>query len=129
MSKIPSNLRYTKEHEWTNLDGDLVSVGITDHAQCQLGDVVYLELPEIGDEVKMDERFGVVESVKAVSDLFSPITGEVAEVNVDLVDMPELVNAEPYDKAWMIKIKPAKSEELETLMTSEAYEAFVKEAH
>lgn len=129
MSNVPNNLRYTKEHEWANLQEDMVTVGITDHAQSLLGDVVYLELPEVGDSVKIDQRFGVVESVKAVSDLFSPITGEVTAVNSNLVDAPEAVNTDPYGEAWMIKIKPAKAEELEGLMTADAYGQFVKDCH
>ncbi|PYQ14601.1 MAG: glycine cleavage system protein GcvH [Acidobacteria bacterium] len=101
----PSDRRYTKEHEWVKVEGDRGTVGITDFAQKQLGDVVFLELPEVGKKVKAHERFGTVESVKAVSDLFSPVGGEVVEVNSALVAKPEAVNADPYGAGWMIRLK------------------------
>src|SRR5213083_2476493 len=100
----PAELRYSKEHEWARVEGDLVTVGITDFAQNQLGDVVYVELPKVGSQVKLMSPFGVVESVKTASDLFAPVSGEVVEVNSALADQPELVNASPYGEAWMIKI-------------------------
>lgn len=101
----PTDRKYTKEHEWVKIEGDLGTVGITDFAQKQLGDVVFLELPEPGQKLRAHERFGTVESVKAVSELFSPVAGEVAEVNTALVDKPETVNAEPYGAGWMIRVR------------------------
>jgi glycine cleavage system H protein len=121
MSNIPEGLKYSKEHEWVKVDGEHVVLGITDHAQSQLGDVVFLELPEVGRELAQDEAFGVVESVKAVSDLYAPIAGEVVEINADLVDAPEKVNEEPYDGAWMIKLKPADMGDLDGLLDAAAY--------
>lgn len=128
MSNIPENLRYTKEHEWTKLTAEVVTVGITDHAQCQLGDVVYLELPEVGTELENDKQFGVVESVKAVSDLFAPISGTVLEVNTALVEAPEQVNTSPYENGWMIRMKPSKPDELETLMDGKKYAQYLDES-
>ncbi len=121
----PADLRYTKEHEWIRVEGDRGRVGITQYAQEQLGDVVFVELPAVGKRVRHLEPFGVVESVKAVSDLYAPVTGEVVEVNTALPDKPELINADPYGGAWMIVVKLADPKELDTLMTAEAYEAFL----
>lgn len=118
---IPSDLKYTKDHEWVRIDGDVVTVGITHHAQDQLGDVVFVELPEAGMAVKAGDTFGTVESVKAVSDLFAPVGGEVSETNAELADAPETVNSDPYGGAWMIKIKVNDSSELEALMDASAY--------
>ncbi len=125
---IPSHLRYTKEHEWAWLqDGNIVTVGITHHAQQQLGDVVYLELPQIGKTIEKDKIFGTVESVKAVSDLFSPLAGEVVAVNEALVNCPEDINQDPYEKAWMIKICIQQLKQLDELMDSEAYAQYLSE--
>ena len=124
---VPKDLRYTKEHEWARLDGDTVVVGITDYAQDSLGDVVYVELPEEGSEVSKDEPFGVVESVKAVSDLYAPISGNVVEVNDALVDSPEVINEDPYGEAWMIRIEPSDPSELDDLLSAEDYEKHVEE--
>lgn len=121
MSNIPDGLKYSKEHEWVKADGDTVTLGITDHAQSQLGDVVFLELPEVGRTLAKDEAFGVVESVKAVSDLYAPIAGEVVEVNSELVDAPEKVNESPYDDAWMVKMKAADAGEVDALLDAAAY--------
>ncbi|MEL6543407.1 MAG: glycine cleavage system protein GcvH [Myxococcota bacterium] len=118
---IPSELKYTKDHEWVKVDGDVVTIGITDHAQDQLGDVVFVELPDVGTTMSAGDTFGTVESVKAVSDLFAPVGGEVTEVNEDLTETPEVVNSEPYGKAWMIKLKLADAAELEELMDAAAY--------
>jgi glycine cleavage system H protein len=126
-SKIPDDLRYTKEHEWAKSDGELIAIGITDHAQSQLGDVVFLELPDVGATLEADGAFGVVESVKAVSDLFAPIAGEVAEINEALVDAPETVNQDPYGEAWMVKIKPADANALDSLMDASGYAKFLEE--
>lgn len=125
---IPDDLRYTKEHEWVRKDGDLVVVGVTHYAQDQLGDVVFVELPETGTQVKKDETFGTVESVKAVSDLFAPLAGEVAEINESLVDAPEAVNADPYGDAWLVKIKPADAAEYDGLLSPADYAKVVEAA-
>jgi glycine cleavage system H protein len=127
MDKIPENLRYSKEHEWALMEGDVLTVGITHHAQSQLGDVVYVELPAIGRQIEKDKVFGVVESVKAVSDLFAPVSGEVVAINDTLPNKPEEVNADPYGEAWMIKIKPTRKAELEELMDAAHYARYLKE--
>lgn len=124
---IPKELRYSKEHEWVAVEDDTARVGITDYAQEQLGDVVYVELPEVGTSVQQEEPFGVVESVKAVSDIFSPVSGTVVAVNVDLPSSPEVVNADPYGEAWMIRIQISQPAELEALMDAAAYLAFVEQ--
>ena len=124
---FPDDLRYTKEHEWCRIQGNRAVVGITDHAQDQLGDIVYVELPEVGDPVKKGESFGVVESTKAVSELFAPVSGKVVEVNDPLSDAPETVNDDPYEEGWMIVIEPSDPKELEALMDAKAYRAFVEE--
>lgn len=125
MSKVPADLRYSEEHEWARQEGDVVVVGITDHAQSQLGDVVFLELPEVGRVVKKGDAFGVVESVKAVSDLYAPLAGEVTAINEDLVEAPERVNSDPYGPAWMIKLRPSNAADLEKLMDAAAYTKFL----
>ena len=124
---FPEDLKYTKEHEWARQKGGRVFVGITDFAQDQLGDVVYVELPAVGDEVKRGESFGVVESTKAVSELFAPVSGKVVEVNDPLVEAPETVNEDPYEEGWMIAIEPADPKELAELLDVKAYAAFVAE--
>ena len=122
---FPTDLRYTKEHEWVRVDGDTGAVGITDYAQDMLGDVVYLDLPAAGASVAQHDKMGEIESVKAVSDLYSPVGGEVVEVNQEAVDSPELVNNEPYGRGWMIKVRLSDAAEADTLMAAEEYEAFV----
>ena len=117
----PTDRRYTSEHEWVKLEGDIAVVGITDFAQDQLGDVVYVELPKVGDRVEAMKPFGVVESVKTASDLYAPINGTIAEVNARLTDEPQLVNDAPYESGWMIKIQPDDPAEIDTLMTAEQY--------
>jgi glycine cleavage system H protein len=124
---FPEDLRYTREHEWARKKGGNFVVGITDFAQGQLGDVVYVELPDVGDPVKKGESFGVVESTKAVSELFAPLTGKVVEVNEPLSDAPETVNDDPYEEGWMIVIEPSDPKELDALMDAKAYRAFVEE--
>ena len=124
---FPDDLKYTREHEWARQKGAKVLVGITDFAQDQLGDVVYVELPAVGDEVKKGESFGVVESTKAVSELFAPVSGKVVEVNDPLVEAPEAVNEDPYEEGWMIAIEPADPKELAELLDVKAYAAFVAE--
>ncbi|GIN89040.1 glycine cleavage system H protein [Siminovitchia terrae] len=117
----PAELRYSEEHEWVKEEGEKVRIGITDFAQSELGDIVFVELPEVGDEVTADEPFGSVESVKTVSELYAPISGKVVEVNEDLEDSPEFVNESPYEKAWMIIVEPSDSSELDNLMSAEDY--------
>ncbi len=124
---LPEDLRYTREHEWARRKGTAVVVGITDFAQSQLGDVVYVELPDVGDGVKKGESFGVVESTKAVSELFSPVSGKVVEVNDPLKDAPEAINEDPYEEGWMIVVEPDDPKEIETLMDAKTYGAFVEE--
>ncbi len=122
----PADLKYTKDHEWVRVEGDKGTVGITDYAQKQLGDVVYVELPEKGRTLKEHETFGTVESVKAVSELFSPVGGEVVEANAALVQSPEAINADPYGKAWMIKVRLANPAAVAALMDAAAYRKFVE---
>ncbi len=123
----PEDLKYYKEHEWVRTEGDVATIGISDYAQDSLGDIVYLELPEQGATVKAGETFGEIESVKSVSQLFSPVSGEVSEVNSELVNQPEMINSDPYDKGWMIKVKMADPSELDKLMSAEEYKAFVEQ--
>ncbi|TDQ40471.1 glycine cleavage system protein GcvH [Aureibacillus halotolerans] len=124
---LPKDLRYSEEHEWVKSEEKLVRIGITDFAQSELGDIVFVELPEVGAEIKADEPFGSVESVKTVSELYAPISGKVVEINEDLEDSPELVNEAPYDKAWMIVVEPANNEDIEELMNAEQYQEMVEE--
>lgn len=124
---VPIDLRYTKDHEWAKVEGDKVRIGITDFAQHELGDIVFVELPEVGAELKAEESFGSVESVKTVSELYAPISGKVVEINSSLEDSPELVNEAPYEQAWMLVIEPTDMSELEQLLTAEQYEELIKE--
>lgn len=124
MSEIPSDLRYTKSHEWVRLEEDgTVTVGISDHAQEALGDLVFVELPEVGAKISADEACCVVESVKAASDVYMPITGEVVDTNQLLVDEPEIINSSPYDDGWVFKIQPDDADEIEQLMDASTYES------
>ena len=125
MSKVPADLRYTREHEWAKQEGARVRVGITAFAQEQLGDVVFVELPKAGAKVTAHKPFGVVESVKAVSDLFAPVSGEVVEANAELGQKPETVNADPYGKGWMLVIAPSAAKEWNDLLTAQQYEEFL----
>jgi glycine cleavage system H protein len=122
MSNIPENLYYTKEHEWALVEGDTAIIGITDFAQEQLTDIVYVEVPETGTQLKKDSTFGVVESVKSVSDIFSPLTGEVIAANNEVIDAPELINQDPYGKGWLVKIKMEDKSELDSLLNAKEYE-------
>ncbi|WP_226643476.1 glycine cleavage system protein GcvH [Mesobacillus subterraneus] len=124
---IPNELRYSKEHEWVKVEGEKVRIGITDFAQSELGDIVFVELPEVGDEISLDQPFGSVESVKTVSELYAPVSGKVVEINEELNDSPEFVNESPYDKAWMITVELSDNSEVEKLMTAEQYEDMIKE--
>ncbi len=127
--QVPRDLKYTKDHEWARVEGTTVTVGITDYAQDKLGDVVFVELAEAGTQLKQHERLGTVESVKSVSDVFSPLSGKIAEVNKDLLDHPELINKEPYGRAWMVKLSSGNSAgELPGLLDPDAYEKYCKEA-
>ena len=126
---MTNDLRYTKDHEWVRLTAGVGRIGITDHAQQQLGDVVFVELPKVGVAVTAGTRFGTVESVKAVSELFSPVTGKVTASNDDLQKKPETVNSDPYGSAWMIEVQLANPAEVEGLMTADQYDAFVKSGH
>jgi len=128
MSKVPAELKYTREHEWAKVEGDRARIGITDFAQEQLGDVVFVELPKVGARVTAMQSFGVVESVKAVSDLFAPLSGEVVEVNGELAKKPETVNADAYGQGWMIVVKYADARELDTLMSASEYEKLIAAA-
>lgn len=123
--QFPKDLKYTKEHEWAKIDGKTITVGITEHAQRALGDVVFVELPAVGRTVKAGETFGVVESIKAVSDLYAPVSGKVVEINTALPDNPGQLNVEPYGSAWIIKIDVSDPAATASLLDSEAYSAFV----
>ena len=125
MSNIPENLRYSKDHEWVGVDGDIATVGITDYAQHALGDVVYIDLPRVGDKLPAHEAFGSVESVKAVSEIFMPISGEITEVNDGLNDTPEAVNNDPYEAGWMIKVQMDNSGEADAMLSAEEYEEYL----
>ncbi|ACZ38721.1 glycine cleavage system protein GcvH [Sphaerobacter thermophilus] len=127
MTQVAQGLRYTKTHEWVKLDGDVATVGVTDFAQSELGDITYLELPEPGTTVTQGEPMGVIESVKAASDIYAPISGEVIEANSTVVDSPELVNSSPYEEGWFVKVRVSDPAGVESLMDADAYEAFVKE--
>ena len=123
----PSDYRYTDEHEWVHVQGDIATVGITDYAQHELGDVVYVELPKVGAKLNAGQSLGTVESVKAVSDIYAPVSGEVTEVNSSLADSPETINKDPHGKAWLIKLKLASAAEVSKLMDAPAYEAFISD--
>ena len=129
MANVPSDLRYTKDHEWAKPDGTRYRVGITAYAQEQLGDVVFVELPKVGTKVTAKKAFGVVESVKAVSDLFAPLSGEIVEINGELPNVPQTVNQDPYGKGWMIVVAPSKPGEWNELLTATQYEQFLSEGH
>jgi glycine cleavage system H protein len=122
---IPAELKYTKDHEWIRIEGDIATIGITEFAQSELGDIVYVDVDTLDETVIVDEVFGTVEAVKTVSDLFMPMTGEVIEFNEGLEDDPELVNSSPYDEGWMIKVKIADESELENLLNAEDYKAII----
>lgn len=126
MSNVPENLHYSKDHEWIRVEGGVGTVGITDHAQDSLGDVVYVELPKPGETFAAHETFGSVESVKAVSELFIPVGGEVVEVNESLQDEPEKVNSDPYGEGWMVRIRLTESGEVDSLLNAAEYEDFLK---
>lgn len=122
---IPNELKYTKDHEWVKIDGDIATVGITDFAQGELGDIVYVEIETEGEEIERGEVFGTVEAVKTVSDLFMPLSGTVEEVNSELESAPEVVNEDPYEKGWMIKIKISDQSEVDDLLSADAYKEVI----
>ena len=127
MANIPEDLHYSKDHEWVRVDGNIATIGITDYAQNSLGDVVYVEVSKPGDELAANESFGSVESVKAVSELFTPVSGVVSEQNESLQDEPEAVNTDPYGEGWMIRVKMSSPGEVDSLLTAAEYEDFTKE--
>lgn len=124
---IPEGLFYSEDHEWVKVEEGVGTIGITDFAQDELGDIVFVELPQVGDEFDKEDNFGVIESVKAVSDLYMPVSGEVVEVNEDLLDQPELVNEEPYEGGWIVKVSISDESEIEELMDAEEYSNFLEE--
>ena len=124
---FPTNVKYTKEHEWIRLEGDVAYVGITDYAQEQLGDIVFVDIPTEGETLAADEVFGTIEVVKTISDLFLPVAGEVLEQNEALEEQPELVNKDPYGEGWLIKIKPTADADFDSLLDAEAYKALINE--
>ena len=126
MTKIDAQARYTQNHEWIRVEGDLARCGVTDHAQEQLSDIVYVELPEVGDTYNQGDPYAVIESVKSASDCYLPVTGEIVEINPALEDTPEIVNEDPYGTAWFVAIRVADAGELGGLMSPDAYEAFVE---
>jgi glycine cleavage system H protein len=126
MANVPEDLHYSKDHEWIRVEGDVGTVGITDHAQDSLGDVVYVELPKVGESFTAHESFGSVESVKAVSEIFTPVGGEITEVNESLQDESEKVNTDPYGDGWMIRIRMSNPGEVDSLLTAAEYEDFTK---
>ncbi len=122
---IPSELKYTKDHEWIKIDGDIATVGITDFAQGELGDIVYVEVETVGEELEQEEVFGTVEAVKTVSDLFLPLTGEIVEFNETLESDPELVNSDPYGEGWMVKIKISDASQIDDLLSADGYKEII----
>jgi glycine cleavage system H protein len=129
MSTYPKELRYTKEHEWVRVEGDVGTIGITDHAQEELGDIVYVDLPKVGKQVEQGKSLGSVESVKAVSDIYSPVTGEVVEINESLAEAPEKLNQDPHGAAWLVKIRLSAPEQVKALMPASEYESYIAAEH
>lgn len=125
MSNTPENLKYAESHEWVLVEGDVATVGISDHAQAELSDVVFVDLPEVGSVIAVGDNAAVVESVKAASDIYAPVTGEILEVNEELGNDPSLVNTDPYGAGWLYKVKLSDASELDDLMTAEAYSEFI----
>ena len=122
---FPDNLKYTKEHEWVKVEGDIATVGVTDFAQGELGDIVFVEIETVGETIAKDETFGTIEAVKTVSDVFMPLSGEILEKNEGLDDMPELINKDPYGEGWMIKVKISDASEIKSLLDAEGYKAYI----
>ena len=126
--EFPEELNYTRDHEWVSIDGTVATIGITEHAQSELGEVVFVELPAVGDRVERGDPFGVVESTKAVSDVYAPLAGEVSEINDDLPENPEMLNEDPYNDGWMVKIVLLEPDDKEGLLTAQEYMAFIEES-
>ena len=124
---VPSELKYSKEHEWVKIEGNTVTIGITEYAQSELGDIVFVELPEVDDDIQEGDTFGSVESVKTVSELYAPVTGKVVEANEELEDSPEFVNESPYEKAWMVKVEVSDLDQLNELLSAEQYSEMIGE--
>jgi glycine cleavage system H protein len=124
----PKDLRYTKTHEWVRLEGDIATIGVSDYAQTELGDITFIELPEVGDSVSQNQPFGVVESVKAASDVYAPVDGDVVERNEEVIAAPELVNASPYEQAWLVKVRLSDLSQVEAMLDADAYDAFAATA-
>ena len=124
---VPNELKYSKEHEWVKVEGNVATIGITEYAQSELGDIVFVELPETDDEINEGDTFGSIESVKTVSELYAPISGKVVEVNEELEDSPEFVNESPYEKAWMVKVEISDESQIEALFTAEKYSEMIGE--
>ena len=124
--KIPKELKYSREHEWVRVEGEVAIIGITDHAQEQLGEIVYLELPAKGERIDKEEAFGVVESTKAVSDIYAPISGEILEINADLIKTPERINKDPYTDGWLVKVKLESRKDVDGLLSDKEYQDFLK---
>ena len=122
---FPSNIKYTKDHEWTKVEGEFAKIGITEYAQGELGDIVFVELPKIGSKLEQGKSFGTIEAVKAVSDLYAPVNGEVVELNKELQDSPEVVNKEPYERGWMVKVRIENTAQLTNLLDVEAYKKLI----
>jgi glycine cleavage system H protein len=126
LMESPANRKYTKTHEWVAVDGDIATIGVTDFAQSELGDITYLELPEVGDPIAANQAFGIIESVKAANDIFSPIDGEVLERNEEVLATPETINASPFDQAWLVRVRVGDPQQIESLMGSDEYDAFAQ---
>ena len=124
---LPKDLLYSKEHEWVKKEGSKLRIGITDFAQSELGDIVFVEMPETDDELEVDQPFGSVESVKTVSELYAPVSGKIVEINEELEDNPEFVNESPYENAWMVVVEPSDESELDQLLSAEEYEEFINQ--
>lgn len=124
---FPEDLKYSKEHEWVRINGNVITVGISDYAQDQLGEIVFVELPDEGEEFEKGDAFGVVESVKSVNDVYSPVAGKVIEANDPVLDSPEIVNEDPYGEGWLVKLEVSNLQEVKELMTAQQYEAYIKE--
>ncbi len=123
---LPADLKYTKEHEWTKIEGNIVTIGVTEFAQSELGDIAWLEMPDIGDETRIGEAFGTIEAVKTVEDLYAPVSGKIVEINSELLDSPELVNDDPYGKGWIVKIELSDESEIAKLLSADDYAGLIE---
>ncbi|TFB12054.1 glycine cleavage system protein GcvH [Candidatus Marinimicrobia bacterium MT.SAG.3] len=123
---LPADLKYTKEHEWTRIEGNIATIGVTDFAQSELGDIAWLEMPEVGDETKIGETFGTIEAVKTVEDLYAPISGKIIEINSELLDSPELVNDDPYGRGWIVKLEISNEAEIAKLLSADDYAGLIE---